>query len=354
MKLLGLGRNLALATALSLGVAATPSEPTAHTSDAPRIGTVHRIKNVNSVFDLGCPRGVNVLKSTCVVTVTGGRVGAGISFIKNGVPSAPKSIDAGGINIACSTASMCALLSNDVGYPAVEWLVNGKTVSATNVAGMTSPSAIACETKTSCVVIGIKQVNFSKSYGEVALVTKGAKRVSATRVPGVSTFSNISCGSAHQCVAGGANGPGVNGHGLVLPITNGKPGTVHKVPGTWSVGGISCGSAHTCYGAGEIYSARSNSQSEHIFAIKNGKPGNLGPTTHVAGLSCWSARYCAANGDDGGPGVLFARVSVGIVGRMTRSGKMGTISGFDCPTAAACLAEGVDSHGHPAAVIVRL
>src|SRR5262249_36857373 len=60
-------------------------------------------------------------------------------------------------------------------------------------------------------------------------------------------LGSIACPTSSTCYAVGSN---LSGQGLVVPVTNGTPGSIQVVPDTSDLFGIACPSTSTCYAVG--------------------------------------------------------------------------------------------------------
>ena len=69
-----------------------------------------------------------------------------------------------------------------------------------------------------------------------------------TPVSGTTLLAGMACSSASTCVATGQAGSQQTG--VVVPITNGSPGSVQSVSGTNELYGAGCASNTTCYAVG--------------------------------------------------------------------------------------------------------
>jgi hypothetical protein len=128
-----------------------------------------------------------------------------------------------------------------------------------------------------------------------------------------STFSSTSCGSAGSCVSVGYYTDTSGGQqAVVLPITNGTPGTELEVPlptgaatgssQIASLASVSCWAAGSCIAVGTYKDSMSHQQTM-VVPISGGAPGiasevlpssTTGP--YLSTVSCWSAGSCVAVG----------------------------------------------------------
>jgi hypothetical protein len=134
-----------------------------------------------------------------------------------------------------------------------------------------------------------------------ASATSQILNVSAQPVPGTDSLNGIACSSATYCVAVGAD----SGEGVIVPITDGVPGTPDMVPSTTSLKAVSCPNSNICIAVG--YGPYTNppeptTTAGYVISISNGiwsndwaVPGNgepdapdqvyLGPSGFSVGLA---------------------------------------------------------------------
>jgi hypothetical protein len=92
------------------------------------------------------------------------------------------------------------------------------------------------------------------------------------------------------------------GQGMVVPITNGSPGTAQAVSGTiYALQGVACPSGTTCEAVGY-----NSSFQGAVVPVTNGTPGTaqaVSGTSQLFGVACPSATTCEAVGFHLGQGV---------------------------------------------------
>ncbi len=152
------------------------------------------------------------------------------------------------------------------------------------------------------------------------LATLAASPASAATVtqpvPGTNALQNVGCSSATTCVAVGY-GPAGN---LVVPITNGLPGTPVVAP-VRTLGGVACPNTTTCLVVGNQNgppippSTRPSSQGV-VMLVTNGvlgAPQVVTGTQSLVGVACPGTNTCYALGtaSTGGGGVVVTLTADG-------------------------------------------
>jgi hypothetical protein len=170
-------------------------------------------------------------------------------------------------------------------------------------------------------------------------------------VPGY-TLLGVACSSASTCVAVGGNN---SGQQVVVPITNGVPGSVEPVPGASKLAGVACSSATACVAVGNTNSPNSGL----ILPIVNGAPGTPQPvpgtTLDLFGVACSGATSCIAVGRNPSDQGVVVPITNGTPGATQivpgTWGNAGGLSGVACPSATTCVAVGGDSSSGPGVVV---
>ena len=235
------------------------------------------------------------------------------------------------------TAAIAACALAAAAAAALGGAVSASAATGTQaVPGTSYLAGVACPSATTCEAVGD---NPNSSQGLVVPITNGAPG-SAQPVPGTTELAGVACPSATTCEAVGDNGP--TSLGIVVPITNGAPGTAQSAPGTVDLFGIACPSATTCVAVG------GNSSGQGVVVpITNGTPGSAqaAPGTSVLdGVACTNATTCVAVGGNSGQGVLVP-VANGVPGSAQPVAGTRYLQGVACPSAATCAVVGGNSSG---------
>jgi hypothetical protein len=153
-------------------------------------------------------------------------------------------------------------------------------------------------------------------------------------VSGVQTLDAIACSGSNSCVAVGNVDTSTQPYseGVVVPIVDGKPGSVEMVPGTVRLTGVACPSASTCIAVGDqdvswMGSSPIFSVGE-VVEITNGTPGAAqeaapGPDPWLGspnelfldGVACTTISSCVAVGDDDAYGGVAVPIKNGRPGQ---------------------------------------
>jgi peptidoglycan/xylan/chitin deacetylase (PgdA/CDA1 family) len=210
------------------------------------------------------------------------------------------------------------------------------SVTAQPVAGMHSVSGVACPSGIACVAFG----NNNSDQGVVVPVTNGIPG-SAVAVLGTDGINAVACSSTTSCVAVGDDPTG--SEGVVVTITNGTPGIAQAVPGTLYLQGVACAAAGTCVAVGA-----NDSTGGVLVPITNGTPGAAQPVAgpyDLDAVACATATTCEAVGEGVSAGVAGVVVPITSGTPGTAQAVPGTVglSGVACPTASSCEAVGTNS-----------
>jgi peptidoglycan/xylan/chitin deacetylase (PgdA/CDA1 family) len=197
---------------------------------------------------------------------------------------------------------------------------------------------VACPTATTCEAVG-----GNNSQQEVVVPITNGIPGSAQPVSGTTELAGVACASATTCVAVGNNSP--SNQAVVVPITNGAPGNAVAVPGALDLFGVACPTATTCLAVG-----RSPSDQGVVVPISNGTPGSAqaapgtwGAAGALDSVSCLTATTCVAVGgsSSSGPGVVVP-ITSGTPGSAQAAPGTFTLTGVSCLTAT-CEAVGTSS-----------
>jgi len=194
----------------------------------------------------------------------------------------------------------------------------------------------------------------------------GAPRISAPtirHVPDAWEMQAVSCVSATHCVAVGySSDTSTEGaHGVLVPITDGKPGKPLLLGGFESLFyGISCVSATDCVVAGAAQATVSSNLGADLWRWHSGKVvfiNQLGSTPTLStsrfyAIDCWSSTECLAVGygnakiTDAPTGVYG---SVSLKGtpsdHVVQNNTSGYASSITCPTSELCYIGGASVAG---------
>ncbi len=211
-------------------------------------------------------------------------------------------------------------------------------------------AAVSCATTTECVAVGATSVD---GTGVVVPITNGVPG-SPLMVDGTKGLDGVSCPTTTFCEAVGAGA----GSGVAVPVNSGKPGLPVAVAGTVALNGVSCPTGPLCEAAG-----RSATQG-YVVTLTN--PTDALPvvpvagTTSVNGIDCANNSSCqvVASTSNGSYNDVVATVTTGTPGafKVVPPGTS-TFSGISCPTTVTCVAVGngvhlVKSRNIPEGVVV--
>ncbi len=297
------------------------------------------------------------------------------------------------VGVACPSASICQSVSSSPAETVA--VANGTPAAAQAVTGPNSMIAVACPGVTFCDALG--NWNPGTLAGEQAVVIPVSGGAPGTQIPlaASSEFERVACPSQSgaACVAVGdtytpggsytatvwplaadgtpgtaqaignleflygvgcppgsdacmATGLGLTVDGVyspaavVVPITNGVPGTPTTIPGGLSgISAVACPNTTTCYAVG--YISGSSSTSGAVVTITNGVPSSaqaVSGTGTLTGIACPTADTCLAVGGITG-GTAVVPIVDGTVGTVqTDTGP--SLQDIDCPSANQCEAGG--------------
>ncbi len=164
-------------------------------------------------------------------------------------------------------------------------------------------------------------------------------------------LGGVACPTATTCEAVGTNylGSGLDKPGVVVPITNGIPGTPQIAGGTQGLPSVACPSATTCFAVGGDF------PSGGVVPIVNGisgTPQEVAGTTYLYSVACPSATSCLAVGyyqmafpPTGMVQGVVVPITNGISGTPQVVSGTSVLSGMACPSATTCEAVGYNALG---------
>ena len=168
------------------------------------------------------------------------------------------------------------------------------------------------------------------------LAVIGAAPASATvpsvqDVAGTSQLNAITCPTSTSCVAVGSGLVDGTSEGVVVPISNGTPGTPQDVSGVTNLTAVACATATQCDAIGGT----------NIVPITGGSPGTPQTTSvFLESVACASSSNCVAVGNNGGPeGVP---ITDGVVGSPIDYPANEDINLVTCPTSSGCNGYGME------------
>jgi hypothetical protein len=200
------------------------------------------------------------------------------------------------LGVACAVSACLAVGENasSVGEGVVVPITNGHAGHVEVVPGTVFFDGVGCSTGTSCVAVG-------SSIGAGSVVVPITADTPGVLHPVSPFLQSVTCPSAHTCYAVGDSAIGVvSSIGVVLPITNGIPGTARQLPNTtdFTISAVACGSASTCDAVG--YDTFQDEQTHEglTIPILNGTPGSAHVLKQdpLRGVACISANVCVAVG----------------------------------------------------------
>lgn len=242
---------------------------------------------------------------------------AGWSAPRRMVPTGPLSPTA----VSCASATFC--IAVDSRGNASSW--NGSTwTTPAAIAPGTWLTSVSCPAAGACVAVGFG--------GTVVTLSHGAWGAPATIGGGQNLFS-VSCPSTSFCVAAGAQS--------ILVAENARWRAVAGLPAV-QYESVSCASRSMCLvvnGTGET-------------TLYNGRTWTRGPSTGLPfessnSVSCVSARFCAAAGEDffGAAATVFDGRTWTAVPVSDNAGM--TTEGLSCASSRFCMAVGYNSEVPP-------
>jgi hypothetical protein len=187
-------------------------------------------------------------------------VGA-FNSVSSAVLAVPGTTSLNGVD--CWAAAACQAIAstsngkfNDVVVP-----LDGNNAGPLGVVppGTSTFSGIACHGSASCLVVGRGTQRVGGRLNEVPVVVPVRSGKPGTvvhvRGPRGTSLASVSCPSSTLCEVVGSTGQlgpsGASGHGVVMEVANGRPGSVRSVAGQeLTLDGISCPTVHQCWAVG--------------------------------------------------------------------------------------------------------
>ncbi len=195
--------------------------------------------------------------------------------------------------VSCVSPSLCYAVGTVHNRPGtlVVTIAGGRVARQASAPSLGTPFGIACVSASSCVAVGTGVGNVGRFRGAVLTVASGRPgRITSTAT---NYFQGIACASSTTCYAGASSG----GDGVVVTLTRGVPGAVHKVANSSQLGAVACASAKSCLSVGAFYSS-SGAAAGALVKLTSGIPGKAslsGPASFKA-VSCSSSGACVAVG----------------------------------------------------------
>jgi hypothetical protein len=185
-----------------------------------------------------------------------------------------------------------AVLATGLTALALSWIPVAHAHAATAptlqiVTGAAALPGMACPTSTICYAVGVN----SGSTGVLVPVADTAQVV-----PGTDGLENIACSDASTCIAVGLS-TGPSATAVIVPVDDGVAGAPEPVIGAdLGLFDVACPTVTTCIAVG------SNASSQGVVVpITNGAPGTaqiVANTSSLTSLGCPSATECEAAGAD--------------------------------------------------------
>ncbi len=261
--------------------------------------------------------------NTCLAVGTNGAQGA-IAEIGNTTSSAPEvakdTVTLSGV--ACMTTSSCLAVANDnsTHVQGILPITGGSPGTLEAVANTFSFAGIGCSDESTCYALGENQ----NLQGMIVPTTNGIPGSAELVGQPTGSFSSgtdilsIACASSSSCTMVGNQ----DSTGIVVPLTGGVPGTPVSVSGTTSLVSISCETANLCLAVG------SSSNGPVAIAITDGSPGTptqLNAFQSVDTVGCYSSTQCLVGGSiAGGTGAIVSQ-SEGAVVNITSGTQIGEV-----------------------------
>ena len=225
-----------------------------------------------------------------------GPVGSVVT-ISNGVPSANQvQADGSVTDVSCASGNSCAVVgyTNEDSPPEVMVYPLDAGVLGQPVYGIGYPQllqGVDCLSQTNCMTVGwdLPTLTTGPTYGGLVEPYNNGT-LSAGQFVANYDLNAVACPTATDCLAVGDGAQGA----VIVPITNGTPGTAVPISGTSSLSAISCPNQHRCVASGQ------GSNGEGAFLrIHNGVPRRtryVPGTEALAGIACPSINRCVASG----------------------------------------------------------
>lgn len=234
--------------------------------------------------------------------------------------------------------------------PIVAALTVGTSAAATAsesfqpVPGTAALFAMSCEDASTCLAVGYAG-DVGSTEGVVVPITNG-KPGSAQLVPGTDELIGVSCSSTTTCLAvGGSGGTLPYNEGTLVPIKNGTAGKVEVATASLTLSSVACSGSTTCIAVG-VPAASLNSSGSLVLSITNGAPGTyrIASVDELNAVDCLSATSCLAVGDNSEGEGAAVPITNGVPGspHAMPGTSAFTMNAVSCSDAGACDAVGVD------------
>ena len=203
-----------------------------------------------------------------------------------------------------------------------------------SIAGTAQLFDIACPSATTCVAVGFAgDVNSGSNEGVVVPITNGTPGTPHV-VSGTDELLSVACSSATSCLAIGGGDEGV-----LVPITNGIPGSAQVVPSAADLNAVAC-YGNNCVAVGVPNYAADGSL---VLPITNGTPGTpqIASGADLTGVACPGPSTCLAVGNAGSNGVAVPITNGTPGSAKTMSGTSDfTLASVACTSTTSCDAVG--------------
>jgi hypothetical protein len=302
-------------------------------------GTAASVSGTQNLNGVAC-----YTSAACVGVGDNGGTSGEVVPISNGTPAASQTVGAAGTSfndVACINQSTCdAVGSVTGGTGTIETLALGSPSGSTpttfplngiscvaggclevgvdttahqgvvdngsfqHVTGTGTLNKVACTSPAWCLAVG--EQGGAGTPGVFTVITNGTPGT-AQAVSNAGNLTGVACWGTTSCVAVGTDAGGTNG--VVVPINNGKAGSVTTLTGD-PFGGVACPSAGYCIGTGSITTPTA---AGFVVPISNGVPGTLqavSGTTNLVESGCASAALCVAVGKNVGSSTTGAVVGL--------------------------------------------
>jgi len=197
--------------------------------------------------------------------------------------------------VACVSPTLCYAVGTVHNKPGtlVVTISSGKVTRLASAPSVGTPFGIACVSASTCVAVGTGVGNVGRFRGAVLTVSNGKPGKSRTTTSTTSYFLGVACVNTKTCYAGTSSGR----DGVVVTLTGGVPGAIHKVPSSSHLGAVACSSAKLCLAVGAFYNSL-GAASGALVKLTSGIPAKaeLSGPANFNGVSCNSSGACVAVG----------------------------------------------------------
>jgi hypothetical protein len=209
------------------------------------------------------------------------------------------------------------------------------------VAATGSLLSVSCWTSSKCVAVGPSS---SLADGVVLPITNGSPGTTVN-IPAASLFLGVAClpRPSAVCYAVGTNASRTKG--IVLKIKDGVPGAITLVSGAFELDGVTCVNSTTCYAAGGTLSGRGV-----IVTLDGGRSVGVSKVSsagELGGIGCTGVDTCYAVGgkfDSSTGQTEVITVDSGSAGTI-RAFSAGSLAHVVCVLGGNCLASGYTNGG---------